>query len=227
MSTPRVNVPFIPDNAPFTADQRAWLNGFFAGLFSRSPTALVPERANGAPSATLIPLSILFGSQTGTAETLAKRVAKEAGRRGFAPTVIDMAQINLAALGSEKNVLVITSTYGEGDPPDNAKRLHAALQAAVSDAATVPPVLANLRFAIFALGDTNYTHFCKCGRDFDQLLEKLGGSPMLSWPSRMTRASGGASERSLRSASPVRARARSSSTWPSSTSAMITAAATK
>ena len=77
-------VPYIPETAPFSPEQRAWLNGFLAGLFSRS----VPNPAlnpNPTPNlSALEPLTILFGSQTGNAEALAKRLAKEADRRGFA-----------------------------------------------------------------------------------------------------------------------------------------------
>src|SRR5687768_3600770 len=121
-------VPFIPDTAPFTPEQRAWLNGFFAGMFSRQAAGSSLASAPSAPPP-LTPLTILFGSQTGTAEGLAKRAAKEAGKRGFAATVLDMAQTDAAKFGGEKNVLVITSTYGDGEPPDNAKTLHAVLAA--------------------------------------------------------------------------------------------------
>jgi sulfite reductase (NADPH) flavoprotein alpha-component len=165
-------VPLIPDTAPFTAEQRAWLNGFFAGVFSRAAAPQTPPAAT-ASAAALQPLTILFGSQTGTAEGLAKRAAKEAGKRGFAATVLDMAQTDLAKLAAEKTLLVITSTYGDGEPPDNAKALHGALQVAAS-AGTRP--LSALRFSVCSLGDTNYTQFCKCGEDFDVWLEKLGGT---------------------------------------------------
>src|SRR5690606_19745514 len=120
--------PYIPDNAPFSPEQRAWLNGFFAGMFSRGPAGGTQTTAVAATPA-LTPLTILFGSQTGTAESLAKKAAKEAGKRNFAATVLDMAQTDLVKLAGEKNVLVITSTYGDGEPPDNAKALHAALAA--------------------------------------------------------------------------------------------------
>jgi sulfite reductase (NADPH) flavoprotein alpha-component len=169
-------VPFIPDTAPFSAEQRAWLNGFFAGLFSRtsapSPLSQFPSPSSAVA---LQPLTILFGSQTGTAEGLAKRVAKEAGKRSFAPTVLDMAQCDLAKLASEKNLLVLTSTYGDGEPPDNAKALHTALHVAASASEPTRPLTA-LRFSVLALGDTNYTQFCKCGADFDLYLEKLGAT---------------------------------------------------
>ena len=160
-------VPYLPDTAPFTPEQRAWLNGFFAGIFSRGPGSAAQSAAVATPA--LIPLTILFGSQTGTAEGLAKKVAKEAAKRSFAATVLDMAQTDLAKLAVEKNVLVITSTYGDGEPPDNAKALHAAL-------ATTTTSFSSLRFSVCGLGDTNYTQFCQCAKDFDVRLEKAGAT---------------------------------------------------
>jgi sulfite reductase (NADPH) flavoprotein alpha-component len=173
MSSSLPPVPVVPDSAPFSAEQRAWLNGFFAGLFSRGHAS--EPKALGAPSApALQPLTILFGTQTGTAEALAKRAAKDAAKRHFAPTLLDMAEANLARLGTEKNVIVIVSTYGDGEPPDSAKALHSALAAASAAPASAP--LRSLRYSVCALGDTNYTQFCKCGADFDAFLEKLGAT---------------------------------------------------
>lgn len=166
--------PLIPDTAPFSPEQRAWLNGLLAGLFSRSPAAGGALRPD-PPAATLQPLTILFGSQTGTAESLAKKVAKEAGKRGFAATVLDMAQADLAKLAGEQNLLVITSTYGDGEPPDNARALHTALKNA-SQLPPLSPQLSTLRYSVCALGDTNYAQFCQCGKDFDAWLEKLGAT---------------------------------------------------
>ncbi|PTY02432.1 sulfite reductase subunit alpha [Opitutaceae bacterium EW11] len=159
--------PFIPETAPFSPDQRAWLNGFLAGLYSRAPISATAPAGSPA-AATLTPLTILFGSQTGTAEGLAKRAAKEAGKRGFAPTVLDMSQTDLPRLSGEKHLLVITSTYGEGEPPDNAKTLWTAL----GQAGGTP--LGALQYSVCGLGDTNYVHFCQCAKDFDARLEKLG-----------------------------------------------------
>ncbi len=136
-------------------------------MFSHAASAADP-RAAAPAGRPLSPLTILFGSQTGSSESLAKRAAKEAGKRGFAATVMDMAQFDLAKLAAEKNLLVITSTYGEGDPPDNAKALHAALR----DSPDMP--LSGLRFSVCALGDRNYNQFCRCGQDFDSFLERLG-----------------------------------------------------
>ena len=160
--------PLIPDSAPFTPEQRAWLNGFFAGMYSRGAGS-VPALATAAPAA-LTPLTILFGSQTGTSEAISKKAAKAAAKRGFAATVADMGTFAASKLPAAKNLLIVTSTYGDGEPPDNAKALHAALTSGKV------PSLSELRFSVCSLGDTNYTHFCKCGREFDALLEKCGAT---------------------------------------------------
>jgi sulfite reductase (NADPH) flavoprotein alpha-component len=171
-----VTVPVIPDTAPFSAEQRAWLNGYLAGLFSRGPvaTGVAPGPAAAKPATTLTPLTILFGSQTGTAEGLARRAAKEAGKRGFAATAVDMAQTDLPKLAAERNVLVIASTFGDGEPPDSAKALHAALTGAALN--SQPSTLNFVRYSVCALGDSNYVQFCKCGADFDSFLEKSGAT---------------------------------------------------
>jgi sulfite reductase (NADPH) flavoprotein alpha-component len=157
-------VPCLPECAPFTPEQRAYLNGFLAGLFSRTPL----QNTAAAPPAPLTPISILFGSQTGNAENLAKRAAKEASKRGFAPTVHDLANYPVAQLPSEKRVLLISSTYGDGEPPDNAKGFWKSL----NDSST--PRLPETQFSVCALGDSNYPKFCAFGKDLDMRLDSLG-----------------------------------------------------
>lgn len=160
-------VPVIPDTAPFTAEQRAYLNGFLAGLFSRAPAGgSGPAPAVGPPA--LQPLAILVGSQTGNCERLAKRLAKESGSRGFAPTIHELLGYSPTQLAMVSHALIVTSTYGDGDPPDNAKAFWDAL--AADDA----PALAKLQFSLCALGDSNYAQFCGFGRALDARLEKLG-----------------------------------------------------
>src|SRR5215831_20064 len=105
-------VPYIPEDAPFTQAQRLWLNGFLAGLFAQTES----EAAAGNTSEqTAKPLHILFGSQTGTAEALARRVASEAASRGFMPRVMEANAGAKVEWASEMRLLVITSTYGDGD----------------------------------------------------------------------------------------------------------------
>jgi sulfite reductase (NADPH) flavoprotein alpha-component len=161
-------IPVLPESAPFTAEQRAYLNGFLAGLLSRAP---MPAATTAAPEEKpLTPLTILFGSQTGNAENLARRLAKEAGKRGFAATIHDLAKYPVAQLAAEKALLVITSTYGDGEPPDNARAFAEFIAAAAA------PGLAGVRFSICALGDMNYPKFCAFGKALDERFEKLGAT---------------------------------------------------
>lgn len=168
MSSPFV--PFIPDSAPFTPEQRAWLNGYLAGLFSRAaaPSEISNQKSQiAAPAA---PLTILFGSQTGTGENLAKKAAKLAATRGFAPSILDAASADVPRLASSGALLVITSTYGDGEPPDNAKALLSSLRSLNG------AQLTNVRFSVCGLGDTNYAKFCQCAKDFDAALARLGAT---------------------------------------------------
>lgn len=168
MNTSRL-VPVIPESAPFTAEQRAWLNGFLAGLFSYTPVPNPPAPTH-APSQTptLAPLAILVGSQTGTAEKLAKRIAKTAAQRGFAPVIHDLSRSSPSQLSAESSVLFVTSTYGDGEPPDNAKAFWQSLRDPNA------PRLEKTRFSICALGDSQYPRFCQFGKDLDARLESLG-----------------------------------------------------
>ncbi len=166
-STPANLVPCLPETAPFSPEQRAYLNGFFAGLFSRQPDpGSGPVTPPSQPP--LMTLSILYGSQTGTAETLSKRLAKEAGKRGFVPTVHSLAKYPISQLASETRVLIVTSTFGDGEPPDNAKAFWEQLQNASA------PKLPDLKFSVCALGDSNYPKFCQFGANLDSRLEALG-----------------------------------------------------
>jgi sulfite reductase (NADPH) flavoprotein alpha-component len=162
-------IPFIPETAPFSTEQRAWLNGFLAGLFSQVPPGSAPLlRLNGAAPTGTESLLVLFGSQTGSAESLAKYVAKEAQQRGFAPKVLALNDYEKANLSSGGKTVIITSTWGDGDPPDNAVNFWSWISAETA------PRLDNLNFAVLGLGDRNYSDFCGASKKFDLRLEALG-----------------------------------------------------
>jgi sulfite reductase (NADPH) flavoprotein alpha-component len=155
------SIPFIPDNAPFTPSQRAWLNGFLAGMFCQTS-------AGAAAVAAKPKVNVFFGSQSGNAESIAKRLVKEAKKQGYEATIAALEKASPAALAHEKCALIVTSTWGEGDPPDNAVKFWEQL--------TVDNdlKLSSLNYSVLALGDTNYQHFCGFGKTLDSRLEALG-----------------------------------------------------
>jgi sulfite reductase (NADPH) flavoprotein alpha-component len=166
-------IPYIPESAPFTAEQRMWLNGFLAGVFSNANPSGAPALA-AALSASVeaagpkTPLTVLYGSQTGSAEGLARKAKAEAEKRGFAPRLVSMERFTELDLAKEQNLLVITSTYGDGEPPDMAKAFWDWLKC---DEA---PKLEHVRYSVLALGDTNYAAFCQFGKNCDERLAALG-----------------------------------------------------
>ncbi|MDB6073594.1 MAG: cysJ [Verrucomicrobiaceae bacterium] len=161
-----MSAPQLPLNAPFSTEQRAWLNGWIAGVLSLQ----LSSSGNGSAPAPVaaLPLLILYGTQTGSAEGLAKKLAKAAQSKGFAPKVLGMDEYGKVDLAACERLLCITSTYGDGEPPDNATAFWEWLNAETA------PRLEAVQFSVLALGDTNYEKFCQFGKDIDARLEALG-----------------------------------------------------
>ncbi|MEM9852523.1 MAG: flavodoxin domain-containing protein, partial [Pseudomonadota bacterium] len=158
MTDTLTKVPYIPADAPFSDDQKHWLGGFLAGLHSR--LAMGGGAAQAAPSAQVAapPLDILYGTQTGTAEILATEAADKARAKGYDPRVAEMDEVGPEQLATMENLLVVVSTYGEGEMPDNAHQFWDALTASTA------PRLESLNYGVLALGDSSYEHFCQAGK---------------------------------------------------------------
>jgi sulfite reductase (NADPH) flavoprotein alpha-component len=114
-------------------------------------------------------LTIVYATESGNSERLAGDMAKAARKMGFKPTVIDMADLDLAQLAAAKRLVVIAATWGEGDPPARAVRVYNEL---MSEGA---PRLDGVQFGVLALGDTAYADFCAIGKKLDERLQALGG----------------------------------------------------
>jgi len=118
-------------------------------------------------------MSILFGSQSGNSEELAAKFAKRATDYGLDTTVHDMDGFDLSTLPGMKRVLIICSTWGEGEMPDNAEELW--LQASADSAPKLPEV----SFSVLALGDTSYEFYCESGKDWDDRLQQMGATRLV------------------------------------------------
>ncbi len=146
-----------------SSEQMVWISGYLAAAANQATIAPAPV-STGA----LAELLILVGSQTGNAEEVAEWLVQAADARGISATIADMADVNKARLKQAEFITVITSTHGEGEPPDNAIELHELLHSARA------PKLSGKRFSVLALGDASYEHFCQTGREFDECLAALG-----------------------------------------------------
>ncbi|PHP94183.1 sulfite reductase subunit alpha [Pantoea agglomerans] len=164
-----MKIPYIPEDAPFNGDQKYWLAGFLAGLHSRLLVLEDKQQpAAGTGAAATTQLHILYGSQTGNAEALAQTAAKSARAKGLVPVVQALGDVDVDVFATMRHVLIVTSTYGEGEMPDNAQLFWDAISASTA------PRLEQMHFAVLAIGDTGYDGFCQAGKFIDMRLEQLG-----------------------------------------------------
>jgi sulfite reductase (NADPH) flavoprotein alpha-component len=168
----------LPEHAPFTTDQRraldtliagfdpvqrGWLSGFLAA--SGSPVATATATAPVSAGK----LTVLYGTESGNSEVLADRAVKAAKKRGFQAVMKNMSDLSPAELAKSTNLLVIVSTWGDGEPPETATSFYKSFM-------TEEVALVNVRYSVCALGDTSYEKFCQTGKDIDARLEGLGAA---------------------------------------------------
>lgn len=171
--------PLTPDQsqklhnlmADLTPVQQAWISGFLAAKAEGGQMA-----GNGAGAVTSgkdATLTILYGSQTGNAHGVAKDLASKAGEQGLKVKLTDMADYKPNNLKNEDFLAIVVSTYGEGEPPEPAEKLHAFL------ASKKAPKLDGVKIAVLGLGDSSYEFFCKTAIDFEERLTKLGAEVLV------------------------------------------------
>ncbi|GLT17054.1 sulfite reductase [NADPH] flavoprotein alpha-component [Vibrio zhanjiangensis] len=156
--------------------QLAWVSGYFWGLSQTQSPVSVKGLSSTQVALAAQPagkLTIIFASQTGNAKGVAEALEKEATALGITAELYDASDYKGKQLAKETHVIIVASTNGEGEAPDNAIELHEFLQSKKA------PKLPNLHYGVIALGDSSYEFFCQTGKDFDSYLSKLGATPFI------------------------------------------------
>ncbi|MFJ7664283.1 assimilatory sulfite reductase (NADPH) flavoprotein subunit [Lysinibacillus sp. NPDC097162] len=152
-----------------TGEQKIWLNGYLSALLATIDTNVV-EEAKLSVVPTTKSVTLLYGSQTGNSQGLAEKYAAALKANDVEVTVTSLAKFKPNNLKKITNLLLVVSTHGEGEPPDQAIQFYEFLHSKRA------PKLEHLHFSVLALGDSSYEFFCKTGQDFDAQFEKLGAT---------------------------------------------------
>ncbi|EQA4279312.1 NADPH-dependent assimilatory sulfite reductase flavoprotein subunit [Cronobacter dublinensis] len=153
----------------FTPTQLAWLSGYFWGMVNQQPGAAVVQ----TPAAPASVITLISASQTGNARRVAEALRDELLAAQLNVNLVNAGDYKFKQIAQEKLLVIVTSTQGEGDPPEEAVALHKFLLSKKA------PKLEGAAFAVFGLGDTSYERFCQAGKDFDTRLAELGGERLL------------------------------------------------
>lgn len=152
--------------------QQAWVSGYLAAAAQLASGGSAVSAAPAPQQAAV--LTILYASQTGNAKGVATKIKAAAEAQGVAVQLQDIASYKTNALAKEKFLIIVTSTYGEGEPPESAVSFHKFLFGKKA------PKLPELQFAVLGLGDTSYEFFCKTALDFDEQFEALGAKRLFA-----------------------------------------------
>ncbi|PWI31899.1 sulfite reductase subunit alpha [Vibrio albus] len=155
--------------------QFAWVSGYLWGLSQNQSVEGGQLPVSSAPVATQPAgrLTIIYASQTGNAKGVAEALEQKAIAQDIPVSLFSAGDYKGKNLAKETHVIVVSSTNGEGEAPDDAMELHEFLQSKKA------PKLNNLKYGVLALGDSSYEFFCQTGKDFDEYLSKLGAEALL------------------------------------------------